>query len=81
VRIKVYAEGYNARHKRDGQHRGPITRAFMEMLDALLWGVHNCKDGRCFPSYESLGGLADVAVSIGDFEFHASELAVRHLRL
>ena len=36
-----------------GQHRGPITRAFMEVLEALLWGFHNSKTGRCFPSYES----------------------------
>ena len=25
----------------EGQHRGPITRAFMEVLEALLWGFHN----------------------------------------
>jgi hypothetical protein len=58
VRIMVYAEGYNARYKQRGQHRGPITRAFMEVLEALLWGFHNCKDGRCFPSYESIATRA-----------------------
>jgi hypothetical protein len=58
VRIMVYAEGYNARHRQPGQHRGPITRAFMEVLEALLWGFHNCKDGRCFPSYESIAARA-----------------------
>lgn len=54
VRILVYARGYNARYRQQGQHRGPITRAFMEVLEALLWGFHNGKDGRCFPSYESI---------------------------
>jgi hypothetical protein len=58
VRIMVYAQGYNARHRQPGQHRGPITRAFMEVLEALLWGFHNCKDGRCFPSYESIAARA-----------------------
>ncbi len=24
------------------------------MLEALLWGFHNSRDGRCFPSYEAL---------------------------
>jgi Helix-turn-helix domain len=58
VRIMVYAQGYNARYRSKGQHRGPITRAFMEVLEALLWGFHNCGDGRCFPSYESIAARA-----------------------
>ena len=58
VRILVYARGYNARYRQRGQHRGPITRAFMEVLEALLWGFHNAKDGRCFPSYESIAKRA-----------------------
>jgi hypothetical protein len=61
VRIMVYARGHNARYRRDGQHRGPITRAFMEVLEALLWGFHNCKDGRCFPSYESIAKRAECS--------------------
>jgi hypothetical protein len=58
ARIIAYAKGYNARMKQPGQHRGPITRAFMEVLEALLWGFHNSKDGRCFPSYESIAAKA-----------------------
>jgi hypothetical protein len=58
VRIKVYVQGYNARHKQPRQHWGPITRAFTDVLDALLWGFHNGKDGRCFPSYESIAARA-----------------------
>ena len=31
VRIMVFVQGYNARQRQKGQHRGPITRAFMEV--------------------------------------------------
>ena len=58
ARIIAYAQGYNARMKQPGQHRGPITRAFMEVLEALLWGFHNSKTGLCFPSYESIAEKA-----------------------
>jgi hypothetical protein len=59
ARIQAYAKAWNARHKQPGQHRGPITRAFMEVLEALLWGFHNAKTGCCFPSYESIAAKAD----------------------
>ena len=39
--------------------RQPITRAFVEVLEALLWGFHNARSGCCFPSYEA------IAVSAG----------------
>lgn len=58
ARIMFYAASYNARHKQPGQHRGPITRAFMEVLEALLWGFHNSKGGACFPSYEAIAARA-----------------------
>jgi hypothetical protein len=54
ARIMVYARAWSARHKRRGQHRGPLTRATLEVLEALLWGFHNSRDGRCFPSYETI---------------------------
>jgi hypothetical protein len=58
TRIMVYARVWSAKHRRPGQHRGPLTRAFMEVLEALLWGFHNSRDGRCFPSYESIAEKA-----------------------
>ena len=58
ARIIAYAKGYNARMKQPGQHWGPITRAYMQVLEALLWGFHNSRDGRCFPSYESIAARA-----------------------
>jgi hypothetical protein len=50
VRIQTYANG--RRHAQPGQHKGPITRAFLDVLHALLWGFHNSRSGVCFPSYE-----------------------------
>ena len=44
-------------------HKGPITRAFLEVLQALLWGFHNSRDGRCFPSYEAIADRAGCARS------------------
>ena len=61
ARIVAYARAWNARHKQPGQHRGPITRAFMEVLEALLWGFHNSHDGRCFPSYEAIAAKAECS--------------------
>jgi hypothetical protein len=58
ARIMVYARAWSARHKRPGQHRGPLTRATLEVLQALLWGFHNSRDGRCFPSYETIAARA-----------------------
>jgi hypothetical protein len=58
ARIKAFVQGYNARYRQDGQHRGPITRAYMEVFEALLWGFHNSKTGLCFPSYEAIAAKA-----------------------
>ena len=58
ARIMVAAHGYNTRHRRDRQHRGPLTRTTLEVLHALLWGFHNSRRGDCFPSYESIAERA-----------------------
>ena len=63
ARIMAYARVWGARHRQSGQHRGPITRAFLEVLEALLWGFHNSRDGRCFPSYETIAAKAECARS------------------
>jgi hypothetical protein len=62
-RVAAYARAWSARNRRPGQHKGPITRAFLEVLQALLWGFHNSRDGRCFPSYEAIAGRAGCARS------------------
>ena len=49
ARIMAYARAWGARHRQPGQHRGPITRAFLEVLEALLWGFHNSPDRLLLP--------------------------------
>jgi hypothetical protein len=63
IRIQVYARAWSTRHCRPGQHRGPITRAFYEVLQALLWGFHNAHTGACFPSYAAIAERAGCARS------------------
>ena len=61
VRIMAYAKDYNAKHRREGQHQGPITWAFFRVLKAMLWGFHNNRTGYCFPSYESIAARQNAA--------------------
>jgi hypothetical protein len=63
ARIAAYARAWSARHRQPRQHRGPITRAFLDVLEALLWGFHNSRSGVCFPSYESIADKAQCARS------------------
>jgi Helix-turn-helix domain len=63
VRIAAYARAWSAHHRQDRQHKGPITRAFTEILQALLWGFHNAHSGCCFPSYEAIADRAGCARS------------------
>jgi helix-turn-helix protein len=63
ARIAAYARSWTARNRQPGQHKGPITRAFLEVLEALLWGFHNARSGCCFPSYEAIAAKAECARS------------------
>jgi hypothetical protein len=63
VRIMMYVRAYNARTREKGQHTGPVTRAFMDVLRALLYSFHNGRDGRCFPSYERIAAAANCCRS------------------
>jgi hypothetical protein len=62
-RITAYARAWSARNRLPGQHKGPITRAFLDVLAALLWGFHNSRSGVCFPSYERIAEKAECARS------------------
>ena len=75
ARILAYAKAWGARHRQPGQHRGPITRAFLEVLEALLWGFHNARSGCCFPSYETIAEKADCARSVVAEALKVLELA------
>ena len=63
ARIAAYARAWSARNRQPRQHRGPITRAFLDVLEALLWGFHNSRSGVCFPSYEAIAAKAECARS------------------
>ena len=60
ARIWAYALARTAKLRRPGQHRGPLTRATLDVLRTLLWGFHNWSSGRCFPSYERIADSARV---------------------
>ncbi len=60
ARVWAYAKGWTALRRRKGQPRGPLTRAYLDVLQALLWGFHNAHTGRCFPSYERIAEVAKV---------------------
>jgi hypothetical protein len=62
-RVAAYARAWSARRRQPRQHKGPITRAFLEVLQALLWGFHNAQTGVCFPSYEAIARKAGCAKS------------------
>jgi hypothetical protein len=59
ARIQAYARAWSRQHAQPGQHKGPITRAFLDVLEALLWGFHNSRTGCCFPSYERIAEKAE----------------------
>jgi hypothetical protein len=61
ARIAASARAWSARNRQPGQHRGPITRAFLDVLGALLWGFHNSHSGVCFPSYERIAERAECS--------------------
>ena len=63
ARIMAYAMAWGARHRLERQHKGPITRTFMDVLEALLWGFHNSRTGCCFPGYEAIAAKAECARS------------------
>ena len=63
ARIAAYAKAWSARNKQPRQHKGPITRAFTEVLETLLWGFHNSRTGCCFPSYEAIAVKAECCRS------------------
>jgi hypothetical protein len=57
ARVIHYARALMRRTEK-GKHYGVITAKAVAVLEALLWGFHNSKSGRCFPSYESIAERA-----------------------
>jgi len=75
ARIQAAAEAYTARNRQPGQHKGPLTRAFLDVLKALLWAFHNSRTGCCFPSYERIAEKAGCARSTVAEAIKALEVA------
>jgi hypothetical protein len=63
ARILAYARAWSRRNAKPGHRTGPVTRAFLDVLRALLWGFHNSRTGCCFPSYERIAERAECARS------------------
>lgn len=63
-RVMAYARTWNRAHKTGRQHTGPITRAFMDVLQALVFQFANSKTGSCFPSYDAIAAKTDCARSV-----------------
>jgi Helix-turn-helix domain len=51
------------RRTEPGKHYGAITAKALAVLEALLWGFHNARNGLCFPSYETIAAKAGCARS------------------
>jgi hypothetical protein len=62
LRPGSWPRAWRARNRQPGQ-QGPITRAFPDVLGALLWGFHDSRSGICFPSYERIAEKAECARS------------------
>lgn len=60
ARIVHLARALSRRTER-GKHYGLLTAKALEVLRALLFQFHNAKDGRCFPSYQTLAEAAGCA--------------------
>jgi hypothetical protein len=71
ARVMAYAVAYTLLHRRPRQHRGPLTRAYLDVLEALLWGFHNSRSGASFPSYERIAESAMVGLSTVGEALHA----------
>jgi hypothetical protein len=53
---------YNRTHKQPGQHIGPLTRGYQDVLFALLYRF-GWTDGRIYPAYETLAATAGCSRS------------------
>jgi Helix-turn-helix domain len=62
VRIMHWARCLSRRTE-EGRAYGVVTAKALAVLEALLWGFHNAKNGLCFPSYEKIAEAALCARS------------------
>jgi hypothetical protein len=58
-----------------GRHYGAISAKAYAVLLALLYGFHNSRDGRCFPSHKRIAERADCVASTVALALKALEVA------
>lgn len=61
-----------------------ITSRAFQVFEALLWGFHNAKSGRCYPSYERISekvGCARSTVALALRALESFQLLTWHNRI
>jgi AraC-like DNA-binding protein len=62
VRIMHRARALKYRTEK-GKHYGLLTGKFVDVLQALVWLIHDSRSGQCNPSYETIASKAHCARS------------------
>jgi Helix-turn-helix domain len=75
ARIMTFARAWSANNRQGRQHKGPITRAYMEVLWAMLYRCHNSATGLCFPSKATIAKRAECCVDTVNEAIKVFELA------
>jgi hypothetical protein len=63
------------RRTEPGRHYGRLTGKFVDVLDAMLWLIHDSRSGQCNPAYETIADKAHCARSTVYGAIQALELA------
>ena len=74
VRIMRFAQALKHRTE-PGKHYGVLTGKFVDVLNALLWLVHDGRTGQCNPAYATIADKAGCAPSTVGAAIHALENA------
>ena len=57
--IVAMAKGWSQRQRRKGQHRGPLTRAYEEVLKALLFKFNQNAKGLVYPTIDKIAAASN----------------------
>lgn len=71
--VMDFAKRQNRRLKTGKQHKGPLTRTFLEVLRCILWDFHNAVTGLCFPGHEAIAEKVGCARSTVELAVKALE--------
>ena len=74
IRLMTKARALSRRTGK-GKHYGIVTAKAVAVLEALLWGFHNAKSGKCYPSHERIAERAACARSTVAESINALEQA------